>query len=161
MQKAHDLGHPLHGQPDKEMELDEFGRLRVVAGQLVEHLVHRKDISVSGRRWHVVREFDLTALAAPTQSLLAPSALDEFGGKEHLKDVSPFLTDTEYLGFTQLNDEPKLFVQFRDLALVRIHDERLASERLCFNERPTWMGARGPRAAKSTRSGTRGPGWPG
>jgi hypothetical protein len=77
MQKAHDLGHPLHGQPDKEMEIDEFGRLRVVAGQLVEHLIHRQDISVSGRGGQVVREFDPTAIAAPAQPFLAPSALDQ------------------------------------------------------------------------------------
>ncbi len=53
----------------------------------------------------------------------------KFGGKEHLKDVAPILADTEYFGFSQRNDEPKLHMQFRDLALftsIRLSGQKLA-----------------------------------
>jgi hypothetical protein len=52
----------------------------------------------------------------------------KFGGKEHVKDLAPFLTDTESLGSNQLNDEPERFMQFRDLALAA--SIQLAGEKL-------------------------------
>jgi hypothetical protein len=54
--------------------------------------------------------------------------LAKFGGREHLKDLAPFLTDAEGLGLSQLNSEPELFWQFRDSALaacVRMSGQKL------------------------------------
>ena len=53
----------------------------------------------------------------------------KFGGKENLKDLAPFLTDTESLGSSQTNSEPELFTQFRDIALgvsIQVAGEKLA-----------------------------------
>ena len=54
--------------------------------------------------------------------------IEKYGTKDNLTDLAPFLTDTEDFGFSQLNDEPMIYTQFRDVALavsVRISGQKL------------------------------------
>jgi hypothetical protein len=82
----------------------------------------------------------------------------KFGGKEHLKDLAPFLTDAEDLGSSQLNAEPELFWQFRDSALaacVRLSGQRLG---ITGSKLLTNMASRATRPeTRPSRSGRRGP----
>ena len=52
----------------------------------------------------------------------------KYGTKDNLKDLAPFLAETDSFGSSQLNDEPELFHQFRDIALavsVQISGQKL------------------------------------